>query len=305
MNYTYSIVIPHYDSVNYLTRMLTTIPEREDIQIIVVDDLSPSNSVKRLQELRHTNLEIYFQTENKGAGAARNVGITHAKGKWLLVVDPDDTFSNNAFSVLDKELTDSIDYLCYRINHIDGISLQPIPKEIVSDHSVRVYIEQPSEKTKRLFKFKNTVCWNKVVSLEFIRKNHISFEECRVNNDVLYTFYIAMYTKRFKVISDKLYNFHDNATSLTRNVRTIEKELDFYLMAQKRNGLFEAMGMKYYPFYRINFLYIPIMIKRRGLLGAWAFYELCKSRKRQIVQAREEYKKIFENVDFQKVLSEY
>ena len=47
--YNYSIIIPHYNSPNLLKRMLNSIPEREDIEIIVVDDCSKSENVKQVR----------------------------------------------------------------------------------------------------------------------------------------------------------------------------------------------------------------------------------------------------------------
>ena len=70
MNYTYSIIIPHYNSTSSLQRMLRSVPERDDIQVIVVDDYSKSEEVDILKTLQHKNLEIYFQQENHGAGHA-------------------------------------------------------------------------------------------------------------------------------------------------------------------------------------------------------------------------------------------
>ena len=57
-NYLYSIVIPHYNSPTLLQRMLDSIPQREDIQIIVIDDCSSNENIKKLQLCHHTNLEI-------------------------------------------------------------------------------------------------------------------------------------------------------------------------------------------------------------------------------------------------------
>ena len=73
-NYLYSIVIPHYNSPNLLQRMLDSIPQREDIQVIVVDDCSTRQNVELLKQCHHSNLEIVYLPENKGAGYARNIG---------------------------------------------------------------------------------------------------------------------------------------------------------------------------------------------------------------------------------------
>ena len=40
----YSIIIPHYNSPDLLLRLLKTIPVREDLEVIVVDDNSTNFS---------------------------------------------------------------------------------------------------------------------------------------------------------------------------------------------------------------------------------------------------------------------
>ena len=67
--------MPHFNSVEMLKRMLKSIPEREDIQVIVVDDFSKDESRIKLSELHHKNLEIYYQSSNQGAANARNFSL--------------------------------------------------------------------------------------------------------------------------------------------------------------------------------------------------------------------------------------
>lgn len=285
--YTYSIIIPHYNSSKLLERMLKSIPKREDIQVIVVDDCSKEEEIVNLKNLTHTNLEIYFQSSNHGAGAARNVGLKHVKGKWVIVVDADDVFAPNAFDVFDKYKDCNIDYLCYCVKLLkeDGTR----GRDIVSDISVRKYLKKQNPKTLSLFKYKNTVCWNKMVSSNFIRSNQIKFEDCEVNNDVLYNLMIGLKSTNFIVIPDELYYPIEVSNSITHKKRTIEREFLFYLQAQKRNGFYEAIGLKQWPYYRYDFLYIPFMIKKHGLVGLIDFLWYRKKHQLEIEKARSTY----------------
>ena len=87
----FSIIIPHYDIPDLLMRCLKSIPVSEDIQVIVVDDNSPDADtyLERYPELSRPYLEFIRTTKGGGAGYARNVGLDHAKGKWLLFADAD------------------------------------------------------------------------------------------------------------------------------------------------------------------------------------------------------------------------
>ena len=103
----YSIIIPHKNIPDLLQRCLDSIPRRDDIQIIIVDDNSNPQKVdfENFPGLGDPCVEVYFTKEGKGAGYARNVGLKYAKGKWLFFADSDDTYTSS-FS---KFLTDSKD----------------------------------------------------------------------------------------------------------------------------------------------------------------------------------------------------
>lgn len=85
----FSIIIPHKDIPDLLMRCLRSIPVSEDIQVIVVDDNSADADtyLDKCPELSRPYLEFVRTTKGKGAGYARNVGLDHAKGKWLLFAD--------------------------------------------------------------------------------------------------------------------------------------------------------------------------------------------------------------------------
>ena len=60
MTTTLSIIIPHYNTPKLLDKMLSSIPKRDDVQVIVVDD----NSEVGVQELlalksKYDNIELY------------------------------------------------------------------------------------------------------------------------------------------------------------------------------------------------------------------------------------------------------
>ena len=82
----YSFIIPHRNVPHLLQRCIDSIPKRDDIQIIIVDDNSDPKIVnfECFPGLNEKCVEVYFTKEGKGAGYARNIGLTYAKGKWFL-----------------------------------------------------------------------------------------------------------------------------------------------------------------------------------------------------------------------------
>ena len=112
----YSIIIPHKDSAELLAYCLSSIPVREDVQVIVVDDNSDPQKVdfEHFPKWEGKHYEYYLTKEGKGAGYARNVGLNHAVGKWILFVDADDYLLPTINSIFDECITSEADIIYFR-----------------------------------------------------------------------------------------------------------------------------------------------------------------------------------------------
>lgn len=295
MEYKYSVSIPHYNSPDLLKRMLASIPERDDIQVIVVDDGSNAEAVEKLKQLRHKNLELVLQPQNYGGGYERNVGLSKATGRWFISVDADDFFSKDAFDVFDENVSDDIDVLMFCISTAkeDGSPSSYIPR---ANKSVLNYLEKKCKKTEDKIRFYNLETWNKLVSMEFIRRENIVYENCRVNIDVYYSLQIGLKANHIKVIPNKLYNWVINEGSITQKKRTIEREFIFYLQVQKRNGFYKEKGLTYAPYYRPDWLYIPHMIRKYGIKGCYEFFSYRHNKLEEVRTARKAYLHLLNNI---------
>lgn len=268
--------------------MLKSIPERDDIQVIVVDDGSEKQNVDELKCLQHKNLELILLDENKGGGYARNIGLQHATGKWFISVDADDYFSDDAFEVFDQYKDKDIDCLGFCVLCVDTVTGK-VTRDLVANKNVTEYLRKKTQKTEKLLRYNNLEAWNKLVSMHFIRKNNIHFENCRLNIDVLYSILIGLNAKKYTVIPNKLYYFTENPDSITHKKRSVEREFQFYLQVQKRNGFYKAIGLNHLPFFRADYLYVPFMLKKRGLKDTIEFFRLWWKHKNERKQARKEY----------------
>ena len=85
-----SIVVTIYNAEEYIDNCLDMLTKQtlKNIEIICVDDGSADGSLGRLQAYSSRDERIrVFTEENKGAGAARNRGLTEATGKYMLFLD--------------------------------------------------------------------------------------------------------------------------------------------------------------------------------------------------------------------------
>lgn len=97
--YLISVIIPHYNTPDLLMRCLASIPERPDIEVIVIDDCSPDAAryVVDYPALSRPNLTYLSTPQGGSASRARNIGLDHARGEWICFVDADDYVEEGYF----------------------------------------------------------------------------------------------------------------------------------------------------------------------------------------------------------------
>ena len=92
-----SVIVPVYNVEAYLPRCLDSLCRQRlsEIEIIVIDDASPDGCGRICNDYaaKDSRIKVFHQPENLGAAAARNCGIQHATGKYLMFVDGDDWVS--------------------------------------------------------------------------------------------------------------------------------------------------------------------------------------------------------------------
>ena len=111
-----SVITAVYNSEAYLPAMLDSVLAQslKEIEIICVDDGSADRSLAILKEYAKKDQRIVvLQQKEKtdGAAAARNLGIGHANGQYLSILDSDDFFGNISSTEI------PYDYCCYHISN--------------------------------------------------------------------------------------------------------------------------------------------------------------------------------------------
>ena len=108
-----SIVIPVYNYADILEKNIQSVLSQKTqyrFEAIFVDDGSTDGAQDILKKYEnHPNVKLIFQ-ENGGIGAARNTGINHAIGKYLMFVDCDDIVHDDIVETLmSKAYSDDLD----------------------------------------------------------------------------------------------------------------------------------------------------------------------------------------------------
>ena len=215
-----SVVIPYYNAMVYLPKLLNSIPDISEIEVIVVDDHSTEDREAYANfQGRCKNRNIRF-LENpigkKGAGAARNTGLEVANGKYLLFADSDDWFTPNMWEDVKR----------YIKSNADVIYFPPISKnqkgELENRHThyaelVQKYIVDPSCKNELCLRYLYWSPCSKVIKRELVEKENIRYDEIRFSNDMMFSTKIGYAAKSIAAGENIIYCILSHSGSLTTN----------------------------------------------------------------------------------------
>lgn len=217
MKYKFSIIIPHYNSFDKLERLVKTIPNDENIEIIIIDDNSSNGNIvdEKKKYLDRKNIKFLKNTFNKGAGGARNTGIIEAKGEWLIFADADDFFTGNAFDILKKYQNSDAEIIFFNCTSIFEDSLKEADRHIYFRKLIMDYLENSSEENLKELKYRFGVPWAKMISKKLVDMNRIKFSEILILNDQLFSVKTAYYAKKILVSSEIVYCVVRDYGSLT------------------------------------------------------------------------------------------
>ena len=124
-----SVIVPVYNTGEYIKNCmdsLLTQTVKESMEVIFVDDGSTDNSGRIIDKAAAENENFrMFHVKHSGVSHARNVGLDHAKGRYIAFIDSDDYIENDYFeSLLKHSDTELIcggftaEYETQRIPHI-------------------------------------------------------------------------------------------------------------------------------------------------------------------------------------------
>lgn len=113
-----SVFICVWNQEELVLRALDSIPKRDDIEVVVVDDGSTDDTLKNVLEYRKNRpVTVISLAENKGLGNAKNVAFDYCKGEYIHQLDSDDYLYTDEYSKVIDELDGSdIVYCDARVN---------------------------------------------------------------------------------------------------------------------------------------------------------------------------------------------
>lgn len=219
-----SVIIPVYNATKFLGECLDSVLAQtfNAYEIVCVNDGSTDDSLALLQEYQksHSQIKIIDQ-KNQGVCTARNTGIANAEGKYIFLMDNDDTLiGRNCFEkVYSKAEEHQLDILCFNYSFSHAVDILKCPADV-------------------LFKGEEILCsgrvnvmpWNKLYKKELLACQACGFKDgiqggCE--DDEL-TLRVFMKAERVMHIKDVFYAYRtDNMDAVTSQKTSMKNVLGF------------------------------------------------------------------------------
>lgn len=175
-----SFIIPSYDSAHTVKRCLDSIYalllKQEEFEVIFIDDCSTDNTCEIVAEYQaeHPNITLLKQPKNNRQGAARNRGVSVAKGEYICFVDSDDAVTEgivNAIRMAKELQTDMTAFHTGSANE-DGTITNEAEKLVFKEEQILTGVEMQNKHP-----YWCSAPWGYIYSKAFMDKTSYPFRE--------------------------------------------------------------------------------------------------------------------------------
>ncbi len=233
MNPEVSVIIPAYNSEQYLQRAIVSVLDQTyyNLEVIVVDDASTDGTVEIARSFNDKRLKIIENQQNLGVSGARNRALKAARGNWIALLDSDDWYAperieklllaareNNAdliaddlYLVRDGEFHPWSTLLRENGNPISSVELIDAVKFIESDRL-------PPVTASRTWSFGYT---KPLIKKEFLIKNNLNYDEdIKVGEDFALYLRCLLHQGRYIFLPQAYYFYRNRESSLSTRTPT-------------------------------------------------------------------------------------
>ena len=221
-----SVVIPCYNVEKYLRQCLDSVVNQtfKDIEIICVNDCSPDNLQKILEEYeqKDNRISIVVNEKNLGLGMSRNRAIPLTNSDYILFIDSDDWLELNAIEELYSAITETdanVAYFNFREVHENSNKcVEVILKNTLSKYGVLLEhnkIFTNYDIRHICFRKVPNLTWYKMYKKSFLTQNNIEFAPYKYEDNV-FLIKLKILSKKNVYVNRVFYNYRIQPDSIMR-----------------------------------------------------------------------------------------
>ncbi len=254
-----SIIVPVYNVEVHLRKSLDSLINQNftDYEIILINDGSTDNSPVILEEYakKYPEKILVYHEKNSGQAVARNLGLSKARGDYIMFVDSDDYIDKNTLKVTyDKAQETMADIVCFGIYLVydNEIKTKEFHKLKIAD-DVRRYI------------LTNDGPCNKLIKTELIKKNNLYFPKLRAYEDIAVVPAYGIFAKKIVWVDECFYYYLMRTGSTMKQTVYSDKLLEIFASMQNLVNIFIENGWFKQYYYELEFLLIHHLLHGAGL----------------------------------------
>jgi len=210
-----SVVIPVYNGALYLSDLIASLLAQQRVpdEVIFVDDGSTDGSAAMIARLGAglDGLRVIGQ-KNQGQAVARNVGIRHARGRYLAFLDADDMAEPGMYATLvglaEDEWLDIAMGNAWNFN--EGRKPDTLVYRDVPDTGV--ITGEAWFQRRWLSRYLPHYCWMSVYRRSFIDQHRIEFPLADPHEDVVWVTETLLAARRFHFVPVPLHRYRKKKT---------------------------------------------------------------------------------------------
>ena len=220
----FSIIVPVYNVEKYIGKCLESIKNQtyKDYEVIVVNDGSTDKSMEIAKEY---NVKV-INTKHVSVSEARNIGVKHATGEYLMFLDSDDFCDNKLLEEITKSLKNTPDLVRFQVRTVtdDGV---------VTNYNEEEFQDMTGEKAFEKiveFHFVESI-WTYAIKREYYVKEKFKFTKGKIHEDFGLTPLIIIKANKVNSIKYIGYNYFRRIGSIMNTPDyewTKTKVKDFY-----------------------------------------------------------------------------
>lgn len=275
----FSVILPLYNASLFLEKAVGSVmcQKNQSWELLAINDASTDNSFEILQEYRKKEKRIkpIDLKENKGQGYSRNLAIRKAKGDYIVFLDADDYFSEDAFTTLENYIGKKPQTEVFVWGFSSFKSGKKPNKEKLPQKPNKKKGETPFHLGMLCSKGYGATPWVYVVKRTFVEQHRICFSENIFFEDVEFTTKMLYYAKKVTIIPRVCYHYRKHKSSVT--ARSSSKKIKDKFMAFDKIKLFlieKNVWHHYESLYKVRYLafcvftcfneYFSLSIKERN-----------------------------------------
>jgi glycosyltransferase involved in cell wall biosynthesis len=250
-----SIILPVFNGEKYIKNSIESVLNQRfnDFELIIVNDGSTDSTLNIIQGFNDSRIKLITQS-NQGPGKARNNALDESKGDYILFLDSDDWFTNDAFQIAYNEAikfdTDLTFFQMLNYNDETGEFYKNDWFDLNNfDKSFENRVFKADDIKDSIFDMSVGVC-QKIYKREFLKSIDAKFPEGIFFEDMPFFYYVFLKAERISIIKNHLYYRRKHNESITHIVDS--KFLDTVAAGQILMKIFIENG--WYEKYKFDLL---------------------------------------------------